>query len=61
MAFQCLEHWKGKRLVYVGEFSDTNADEKFREALCKDFVLEAMVPIPQWPGASDSMSVWRRP
>ena len=60
MAFQCLKHWKGERLAYVGEFSDTTADEEFQEALRKDFALEATVSIPQWPGTNDMLTIWRR-
>ena len=60
MARQCLKHWRGKYLVYVGEFGGCTADLKFKEILQNKFELVSTVAIPRWPGVNDMMTVWRR-
>jgi predicted GIY-YIG superfamily endonuclease len=61
MASQCLQHWTGENLVYVGELaSDTMADPEFFEVLREKFDMSGLVEIPKWPGINDTMTVWRR-
>lgn len=61
MARQCLRHWTGTYLVYVGELDGgMTADREFFEELRSSFDMAGLVQIPQWPGVSDVMTVWRR-
>jgi hypothetical protein len=61
MAFRCLQHFKGERLVYVGESEGgCNASDKFFERLSRFWTPAGEVDIPQWDGINDSMSFWRR-
>jgi len=60
MARQCLKHWKGETLAYVGEFGGFTADLKLQEAIRLRFNLVSTVQIPRWPGMNDMMTIWRR-
>jgi len=60
MARQCLKHWKGKHLVYIGEFGGFTADLKLQDVIRQKFELVSMVSIPRWPGMNDMLTVWRR-
>lgn len=64
MAKQCLKHWSGQHLVYVGDVDDEsvsmNANEEFWDVLRNDFLLDMVVQIPQWLQIHDMLTVWRR-
>ena len=58
MAADCLRHFKGKFLCYVGE--DCTADDTFHEVLNDCFEQIAWLPMSTWPGIHDSLFVYRR-
>lgn len=61
MASDCLDHWRGQTLIYVGEGpSGCTGDDLFHERLAAEFEQIAEVNIPQWPGFHDELMVWRR-
>lgn len=60
MARNCLKYWKGRTLIYVGEFNGCCATPSFFKALNKSFLFEAAVKIPQWLGINDVLTVWTR-
>ena len=60
MAYDCLRYWRGKTLVYVGEFNGCCATPSFFKALNKSFLLETQEKIPQWLGIHDVLTVWTR-
>jgi hypothetical protein len=61
MAYECLEHFQGERVFYVGESpGGCTGDEDFHEKLRRDFDVEKSIDLPQWPGIHDYLSVWRR-
>lgn len=60
MALECLKHWSGDNLVYVGEFGEQMADLKFHERLGLEFSLQHTVALPNWPGVHDAVTIWRR-
>jgi hypothetical protein len=61
MASDCLDHWRGQTLIYIGEGqSGCTGDERFHEQLAATFEQVGKVNIPQWPGIHDDLTVWRR-
>lgn len=61
MASECLKHWKGNKVIYVGEADGgTCATDDFFEQLCESFLLQTVVNIPQWFGIHDVLTVWER-
>jgi hypothetical protein len=69
MALKCLNLHTGEYVVHVGEllgetfvdspYGKTSAPE-FQEQLAQDYHCILKVPIPTWPGAMDTLSVWKR-
>jgi hypothetical protein len=60
-AADCLAHWAGNILIYVGEGpGGCCADDRFFEILDSDFSCIKNVDIPRWFGMNDYMSIWRR-
>jgi hypothetical protein len=60
MAAQCLERFRGERVVSIGEAGEgaRTGDARFRSLLAERFELEREVAIPQWPGYSDRVRVY---
>lgn len=58
MASNCLQHYAGRRVIYIGE--DCTADDHFRETLSRDWNLVDEVYIPQWYGIHDRMEIYER-
>lgn len=61
MAAECLDRWRGNRLVYIGEGPwGCTADDAFFERLGRGFELEKRIEIPQWEGIHDDVTIYRR-
>ncbi len=61
MASEALDAYRGACLIYIGEESGGNtADDAFFAALDRDWQLAHRVPIPQWYGMHDDLTVWTR-
>lgn len=61
MASQCLENWKGKHLIYIGEScGGCTANDDFFEQLERDFEEIESLDIPQWPGIHDTLTIHQR-
>ncbi len=61
MATQCLEHYRGNKLVYIGESDGgCTADEAFFEVLEKDWTAIASHNPLQWDGIHDYIEVYER-
>ena len=60
MAIQALEIYTGRYLLYVGEWRGRTADERFHEALERNWELQEEVPLPHWAGYSDQLLIWVR-
>lgn len=60
MAFEALTHFKGERVIYVGELGGRTADHKFHDELVTTFSLEKEIAIPCWPGFNDKLYVFKR-
>ena len=72
MARRALARFRGDAVLYVGEAPEPDGDEASRNArgatagpafhkeLHKEWRQVESVPLPNWPGASDSLTVWRR-
>jgi len=59
MASQCLQHYQGKRLVYIGEYrSGTTGDDLFFDMLENEWIEIARHDIAQWNGAHDGITVY---
>lgn len=54
-------HFKGDRVVYIGERDGgCTGDEEFHKLLKRDWDEVAVVYIPRWPGIHDDMTFYRR-
>lgn len=62
LARDCLEHYTGNTVIYVGEHGDpaSTAGKQFLQKLHEEWECRATIGIPQWPGAKDSLTVWTR-
>lgn len=63
MAFDALRAFPGTTCVYVGEEPATGAcaGPRFGEALAHDgWALVKTLPLPRWPGASDSLFIYQQ-
>lgn len=73
MAAEALRAYRGDVVLYVGESPATTAGEQssreyagatagpaFHRALLADWIPRREVILPRWPGASDSLTLWRR-
>jgi hypothetical protein len=60
-ADDALARFKGKVLIYVGEDAGGHtANDAFFERLTRDWVSTEQLAIPQWSGAHDRLSIFRR-
>ena len=72
MARRALARFRGDAVLYVGEAPEPDGDEAPRNArgatagpafhaeLLAGWRRVESVPLPRWPGAADSLTVWRR-
>ena len=61
MASDCLTHYKGSTVIYIGEGDGgCTADDNFHETLYKDFEEIECIFIPQWDGIHDSLTIYKR-
>ncbi len=61
MAFECLQAYQGKRLVYIGEQSGgCNATDEFFDRLEQEWEEVASHRIIQWSGLHDYIVVYER-
>ena len=73
MAVEALRAYRGDVVLYVGESPATTAGPRssreragatagpaFHRALLADWIPHQEVILPRWPGASDSLTIWRR-
>jgi hypothetical protein len=73
LAADALNAYRGTTVCYVGEGAPGVADAATPEAhqpatagpaffgaLSRDWALQSHVPLPRWPQAYDSLTVWRR-
>jgi hypothetical protein len=60
MALEALQCYRGEKLIYVGEWEKRTADFHFHQRLKLGWVLEEKRRIPNWPGFSDQLYLFRR-
>lgn len=61
MAADCLAHYHGDTVIYVGEpEGGCTASDDFFAALERDYRLAHTLPIPHWPSVHDALEVWSR-
>lgn len=67
MALDALNGYRGNTVLYVGETCSSNGQSNtatagplFHEKLREEWNLTRNVPLPNWPGTSDSLQVWKR-
>lgn len=61
MASECLQHYAGERIVYVGEPEGGYcADEAFWQRIQADWRMVACHPILRWVGINDGIMVFER-
>lgn len=60
MAMECLNHYAGETVLYVGEWGGCTADDGFHSQLERDFDVVKTVRIPCWPGIHDTLTVHKR-
>lgn len=60
-ARDCLVHYKGDIVIYIGEGSGgCTGDDDFHELLNKDFTEIESIKIPRWWGINDRLEVYKR-
>lgn len=60
-AEQCLEYFRGRYVIYVGEWGKSNCGTVgFFKLLEEAYDCADELPLPQWAGMRDWLSVWRR-
>jgi hypothetical protein len=60
-ASDCLKHWKGKDVFYVGEgYGGCTGDDDFHQQLESDFEQVEVLEIPQWMGIHDRFHHYQR-
>ena len=60
MSVACLDHWRGRVLIYVGDWGVATASEAFHRRLRTEFTEIARAVIPQWEDVHDRMWVFER-
>lgn len=60
VAYEALSNYRGRTVVYIGEFGGCTGDRKFHAALDRDFTQIETVNLPNWPNIHDRLMVWRR-
>jgi hypothetical protein len=60
MAVECLKHYRGQRLLYVGEWDGACATPRFFEQIEKEWHEVAQEIIPGWPIARDYLWLFER-
>lgn len=61
MALDCLVHWQGEFLFYIGEGpGGCTGDEMFHERADELFTTVKEIHLPQWPGLHDRLYIMRR-
>lgn len=62
MATECLQRYKGKTVLYVGEWKACTANEEFHDILERDYhSLNIDHPhLPQWFGIHDELFIYQR-
>ncbi len=62
VASQAVKSYRGKYVIYVGENSPNGAtaDKDFFSYMSEEFEVIEQLKIPQWPGYSDALTVYRR-
>lgn len=60
-AYNCLSRFQGNKLAYIGEDEGgCTANSKFFELLGQKWTRTLSIPLPQWPGIHDYLSVYER-
>jgi hypothetical protein len=59
-AQECLDHYKGSTLIYIGEWRGCTADEAFHDTLERDWKHVETIEIPQWFGIHDCLWIYER-
>mmetsp|Transcript_738 Transcript_738/g.1555 ORF Transcript_738/g.1555 Transcript_738/m.1555 type:complete len:213 (-) Transcript_738:90-728(-) len=62
MGFSALRAYTGNTVIYVGELRGmgATAGPLFHNELADQWDLQSQCPLPQWPGAHDTLTIWRR-
>jgi hypothetical protein len=60
MAIRSLRAFSGSQLIYIGEWEGRTADYEFHKILLTNWELVREIKIPNWPGFSDQVFVFRR-
>ena len=60
MALHCLQNFRGKTLIHVGEYAGDTGTLAFQMALQSDFALKQAVSLPNFGNTCYSLTVWER-
>lgn len=60
MARDCLRYFKGKYVLYVGEWQGDTADREFEVELQQKFHLIERVELPNWANTAYALTIWSR-
>jgi hypothetical protein len=58
MATECLKHYTGNTVIYIGEsWGGCTGDSEFHDLLSEQFEIKHDVTIPQWDGVNDYLEI----
>jgi len=58
-AFNCLQEFQGRQLAYIGEdLGGCTGNDKFFTQLELEWTIEKSLPLPQWPGIHDRLTIY---
>jgi SAM-dependent methyltransferase len=61
MASVALKRYRGTRMIYVGEgIGGCTADDAFHHAIAKNWKLDEIIDLPNWPGVHDDVYIYER-
>ncbi|OQR84505.1 hypothetical protein ACHHYP_13300 [Achlya hypogyna] len=60
LARDALRHYKGRYLVYVGEWYGETGDRQFECDVMKSFKLVQRVALPNWTDTAHELTIWDR-
>ena len=60
MAYLALREFRGRHVVYLGEWAKHTADREFHRELSERWILERSAALPNWPGFEDRVFVFLR-
>lgn len=60
MAFECLQNFTGKYIIYIGEWQGDTGTLEFEKSLLQSYSLIQSIGLPNWNNTCYLTSIWER-